>query len=607
MEKQYCLYMPLGSGAAIPPVQDNIRLPCCGDWLYHTEYCSAVLNLQVPMATAFAVLLDHSAVTSDQQIVCNLLQVCKAWRTAVHQSGAAITNIDTAISPKVGELPKIAHLAAWISLYPSLIRTISITREHHDDGQTNVETCRRLLELGLRLAAAGTSKAADPCPALGAMPLGAGSRTHHRWALQRFNCDLEASPAMLTALPAATLTRLALSCINPSEMPLIAASIPGLSRLQELVAISRHFTSGQPSADCKLLAAVESLKQLRILHLGCVQNMVCLQRLPIQLQQLTIQVAPVPGTETAVQTDLGYLTNLKRLEIDVDSDWSIRPGSVLPANLTFLCLETNDRNSIRHFGITTLQHLQYLSMGCAMLELRTLTTMSQLQQLHLTDQQVGVWNDTTYAQQWSKLSMLRSLGVHADCEDPGSVISLCSSAGKAAGITNLDLLLVCTFQDLDAEEVELAASMSLCPFLTTLQELQDLSLSLPLGEDFVRHVCLAKHDLLHLTCLTGLTRLHVRASGGADDTIVCALVAALSQLRCLSLPNHRLTTAPLPSMGLLKGLQRLELCSYKRVDAEFGLNFLTGLHRLTHLGGFDKACESALTSFWTALRGQQQR
>lgn len=116
---------------------------------------------------------------------------------------------------------------------------------------------------------------------------------------------------------------------------------------------------------------------------------------------------------------------------------------------------------------------------------------------------------------------------------------------------------------------------------------------------------LAGRDALVVTVLTGLTRLRIDAVGGVDDVVVCAFAASLTKLQHLSVPWSEVSIAPLPGLGLLTSMQHLTLKSYDKSDAELGLHFLTRLHQLTHLGGFDSAGQQALNAFWDVVRGRQ--
>lgn len=69
------------------------------------------------------VALQYPALAADQQNICSMLQVCKAWRTAVQHSDACLTNLifrrklpypaeSTAAIAAVAELVQFAQ---WVS------------------------------------------------------------------------------------------------------------------------------------------------------------------------------------------------------------------------------------------------------------------------------------------------------------------------------------------------------------------------------------------------------------------------------------------------------------------------------------------------------------
>lgn len=90
--------------------------------------------------------LQHAAVAADQQNICRLVQVCKAWRKAVKQSRACLTNVrfsrellsdaEKPLAAAAGITAELGRCAHWLSAYAGTVRSIDLEIkgfEAHDD------------------------------------------------------------------------------------------------------------------------------------------------------------------------------------------------------------------------------------------------------------------------------------------------------------------------------------------------------------------------------------------------------------------------------------------------------------------------------------------
>lgn len=539
---------------------------------------------------ALSVALQHPAVATDQQNICRLLQVCKAWRACVQQSAAGLTILEALSDAELKDLPKLADIAAWISKYPSLLHSISLNRRVSgwEHAKHSASMAARFLELGIQLAAAGGASGA----ALQTAGIPTTTATKQRWGLQSYRSNLGVAPAVLSALPAPSLTELRLHQLAPTSLTAVVTHVQRLTNLCELSIRGYTYT---PESCSRLLSALAPLQNLVDLGLGRVE--------PSHLQQLPLQLTGLQVDVDSGVINLEHLTSLQVLHLT--AGYVDEPGSALPTQLMVLYLKADDDAPIAPLGITNLQNLQMLDIGSYIedaQELLSLTTMQQLEVLHLGNQmadQNGVAGPV-----WAELTILKSLGVVCSSDDLDILRAQWEGAGQAGGITRLIMDLEYEGPpdgDSDDEEVSM---LSMCESFTALKQLEMLTLDVKTsaGTGDIVYGRLVDHDALHLTALTGLRDLCLDVLGGVDDTVVCALATTLTQLDCLLLPQAVLSTAPLPAIGSLTNLEQLELRNYKKADAQFGLQFLTGLNQLTQLDGFDSAGRHALDGFWSSVR-----
>lgn len=513
----------------------------------------------------------------------------------MQQSTAGLINVVVNVGQQFERSARLADVATWISLHPGLINSINIKGGRSGQNQDiKSRVIRRYLEFGLQLAAAGGGRPAAAQTA--------STPAQQLWRLQSYSSEVIISPAILAALPAASLTSLKLNSRHAAELGGLAAPLARLTGLQEL---QLRITTRNKPISPQNIAAIGRLSRLTSLNIQGVQEIQSLQQLPTQLQELTVLVG-------SGRLDLGHLVCLHSLEL-----WSkglLAAGSILPPYLECLLLHSNTGDApIANLSIASLQQLRCLRVYGPVLDahqLQSLVAMSELQQLDLYCQNLEA--ATATAEVWPQLPMLCDLGLKCCSSEVQDLEAVCAAAIYATGITRLalDLRSPEKFEDAMHDPAAGAAAavvpleygvVHACEHLTGLVGLQELDINVS-GLTFG---CLADRDALYLSSLTNLTSLYMRGSGGVDDTVLCALAVKLTELHNLVLYNcnYILTAAPLPALGELTKLHLLYLSPYEAANAEVGLKFLTGLHQLRHLDGFDAASDEALQAFWAAVHG----
>lgn len=250
---------------------------------------------------------------------------------------------------------------------------------------------------------------------------------------------------------------------------------------------------------------------------------------------------------------------------------------------------------MQHWNILSLRQLRQLETDNCLQQpelLAPLSTMAALTAIHLSyDAAVAV----AVAAVWQQLSALHSLWLKAGDEDLDPTQSQLLLQGLAAA-TSLTILR------LEAHNVH--ESVQLCAHLTALTRLQDLDLD-------CKHLATLA-DVLHLTVLTSLTRLHVCNAAGVDDTAASALALRLKRLQELRLSYCGLrSAAALPSIATLTGLTSLSLyVDPHTADLDLGRDELRLLAPLTQLKELDCDAlfgEPAIGEEWIDVLQQWQR
>jgi hypothetical protein len=153
-----------------------------------------------------------------------------------------------------------------------------------------------------------------------------------------------------------------------------------------------------------------------------------------------------------------------------------------------------------------------------------------------------------------------------------------------------------------------------CARLTRLTCLKDLIIANDWG------INLAAGDVLALTALTGLTRLHFwYAMHGVDTAAATTLARQLTQLEDMCLYKCGLQLGSDEGMACLKAIRRLTRLTHLDLSDNNGLTpqglmQLTGLSRLQELDCMDcyepaanDITKEHVDAFWAAVRGQRQQ
>lgn len=360
----------------------------------------------------------------------------------------------------------LADFAAWIPKHAGLVHSIDVGTSifsswrtateyededgHHDAGmdllfakqqaQIDAAVFEPKLQRSLRLAASVAPTGATP--ALGPSAFN----------LQSFSTDFLIGTAVLSALPAATLTQLKLlsehACTKERSY---AAALCNLSRLQHLTLAST----------CHMSVLKSSLKQLRQLTSLTVAvstaNSMFLTDLPQQLQELQLTIdQPVEfylgdrDRPSQAELHLDHLTSLQCLELMDQSEHSnLICGSKLPSQLKQLTV-SYPRSAhwprdcqLKSLGITLLYDLQVLTLikCCNITEdLRLLTHLRNLQHLSLTyNGTLKLQNDLGVAAVWRQLPLKHlSLDVWLSAQQ---TIQLLEGVGQVVTLTSLEYMV----------------------------------------------------------------------------------------------------------------------------------------------------------------------
>lgn len=173
------------------------------------------------------------------------------------------------------------------------------------------------------------------------------------------------------------------------------------------------------------LASNAALTHLTHLQLQQISQEVNLQLLPVQLQQLDLEIGRSLGRFSGhtSQLQLGHLTNLQQLSLLA----YVRPrsGSTSPAQLKQLKLHTHGwKSDIQNLKITQLQELEELQFwlsGHHPQDLLSLTGLQKLQHLVLDHEKRE--NEMFEARVWKQLSQLHELRLDWVFEDEEELLS----------------------------------------------------------------------------------------------------------------------------------------------------------------------------------------
>jgi hypothetical protein len=319
--------------------------------------------------------------------------------------------------------------------------------------QVLLNAAQRLLQLSLQCAA---SAAAAPAAAEAAAAVQIG-----QLRISSFSSNYLTSPAVLAALPAATLTKLDIDLFPPVNAPGIAAALAQLTNLRDmrLACLEPSHSAVMPAG---VLAGLSSMQQLTSLQLHTsfsvaeqLQQLLSgrrqQQQLPLQrltLEDLLVnrqqpqpqqQVLPLlqrlslcfaAGSQLQPKLLMSGLTFLTELHIGSCS--ALAPGSSLPMQLRKLVLEAGSEANLTNPKLTALQKLGHLAItvceGVSVASLKSLLQLQHLQSLALT-YSCGTEAAVTAAA-WQQLPQLLELRIDF-------TVNACSCqefAGVTAGI-----------------------------------------------------------------------------------------------------------------------------------------------------------------------------
>lgn len=370
--------------------------------------------LQYTLQRIVEVAVQQPAICEDQSVFCRLLQVCKAWRAAVQQAGPCLALhlvVDADADSTVQQM-RWRSCAGWVRQHARQLRSIQISGRTQKPSRAYCQVCIMPPELtsvitGIPLtsavaqASAGgrsplfrtaendppghdstTCNGATPRPGTAPAPAAHSPFVH----LQSFSSNLLICPAVLSSLSATGLTQLLLNDLVTSSpaagyQSALAAPLARLTGLRHLRISSSH------TLPRSYLSSVCKLRRLSTLELHGIHHNSSFNRLPQQLQQLSVRIQPAvnPFQPPECLLDLKNLTNLVVLRLFVPV--AVGSGSTLPVNLQSLTIECWKTTSVvLSLGLTGLSKLKRLSIsGCKERpeQLQSLSHLPQLQELSM--------------------------------------------------------------------------------------------------------------------------------------------------------------------------------------------------------------------------------
>lgn len=286
-----------------------------------TVACSQALfpvAAQPTLTDALPVILQHPAVAANQQNICRLLQVCKAWKNIAQQTTSCLTHVSyskelvsSSAEAVAAFIEDLVWFTRWVTSYAGIIRSINLDVDCCSAICTEVGSLRSLAQrvfvLGLKAAAAAThqsSLTADDHDAADAVC----TSTCKQCLLQLRSftpSSLMTHNSVLSALPAATLISLYISV--PKDVQAYQ-SLAALSNLRSL-----RIDSSEGSLGEGYMTSINKLSRLTGLVLHNLKGTSGLPLLPRLLRQLDIYV---DGDEEAYRWRpvTLYLSHLVRLQ-----------------------------------------------------------------------------------------------------------------------------------------------------------------------------------------------------------------------------------------------------------------------------------------------------
>lgn len=509
----------------------------------------------------------------------------------MQQSEACAVDVAFSISLNVEQKSPIdsaaavASFANWLVAHASLVRSITIngtTVLAHPDAATFLSVANTLLSFSIECSVAG---AKQPGETVGPEPV------HHTAALQlqSYSSNVICSPAVLATFPAATLTKLQLRLHDDDLVH------QNLARLSNLKSLKLESNSELPSSFFQDINKLTSLVQLSVEPVRWASNV---ELLPEQLQRLT---AVITGSRMQpMKVDLLHLTKLQELDLSIYC--RVTTGARLPIQLQRLSIMSVANPAVSAFTLTALQQLQQLSINSSKDDAMDLLSLAQLPHLH----EVFVdYTDSNHAwvasDAWGKLPSLRGLELRFPCSiDDWEAI--CHSAARCTALEKLSIEYHLELGT-DEEEENLPVGMRahpMCHDFPHLSNLREFSFMMMDSE-----LLLAEDDFLHLTALTGLTKLHLEPPSAQclEGGLVVALAVELTALQDLVLNGVEDSCKhALPAVARLSGLTRLALNGMSPDSQQYGLQFLTRLRKLKSLQGFESCSQESMEALWAVVQ-----
>lgn len=422
-----------------------------------------------------------------------------ATRTVLLRSENHLVNLQLTELSRVGSwaghpfhsAALLSNFAAWIPKHAGLVRSIQVSRaifdlwhadahaayssdsgedDDDDDGvaaatrrahhvlhalqeqlQLDSSVANPILQHSLLLAAlqpAATSLAANSgcTTAIAAAPT--------VFQLQSFSSDFSPSASVLSALPAASLTKLDFTPSAP--LPDAQNAAAALSILTNLQVLNLQL-GGLVQQD---FAAISQLTKLTTLTMDLVwSDLNKLELLPGQLQQvhliltdpvvdmfmmIGVAVASADDSDPGVPVNLSHLTALQHLRLLNQTNNEFQSGSTLAATIQDLIVEhyrnLGPHGAVAPLSASGLQHLQRLELcNCTdgPQDLLSLKDSPQLQHLFLNYQGNFLPDNLCIAAVWQQLP-LKHLSVSEMQMTAEQAVSLLKGIGAATTLTSLE-------------------------------------------------------------------------------------------------------------------------------------------------------------------------
>lgn len=550
--------------------------------------------------------LQHPAVAADQENICSIVQICKAWRSAVQHSEAGQTDIiinkrrrmyfdDPTITDVVTCVAaKVVQFARWLPLHAGIVRSISIDCDVQNVG-SKLEVLKALAQhvLVQRLqassatihtaSAVGSSEHVRACKQISTA---SGVLMPRLLRLESLECcNFLASSSIVSAAPAATLTRLEISVPKRATTQWRKA-LSSLSNLRSLSLECSHSL-------CSYSSSISKLTTLTELSLPYLLDAEILESLPQQLRKLDF----VYERDDYLEADLSYLTKLQQLHAEFDLYPAI-DFHLPPQLLEFHIFSPGDFKLVDDLRLTSLQQLQCLKLHGSIDAPEQLLLLNEMKQLRSLDLYHHSSTHILAASPiWSQLEHLVAFKMDFTCTTM-NLASVMHTVSSLTRITSLEFYLACVAtdeEDAEAEEAAYDDISSICKYVTSLTRLQNLGIYFDIDVDEDH-----QDEMLHLSHLTKLTRLDISLGYQVDSSIASAVFLELTNLKSLKVPL--LDVYALPVIGKLQDLTYLDIIDLPQEAQRSGLRFLTQLNSLQQLKGFKQCSEVDMDQFWANVR-----